>query len=137
MLFMSQLISLGDMQTPGQIALESKPMLDQKFLNSPAVQKYIAELAGKGLTDAEHHERLATLAEFSAFVNRTPDQMIAEIFDVETQKYKKRNFYSDHVKEFSAQTSGNWSARTARGNVIRSFFIANGRRLPNEKPDWL
>ena len=111
--------------------------LQQAFVSSPAVRKYIAELAGKGLTEAECQERLTTLAEFCEFVSRTPDQMIAEIFDVETQKYRKRNFYSDRVKEFSAQASGNWSARTARGNVIRSFFIANGRRLPNEKPDWL
>jgi hypothetical protein len=112
-------------------------MSQQAFTTSPAVRKYIAELAGKGLTATEQQERLATLAEFCNFVGQTPDQMVAEIFDVETQKYKKRNFYSDRVKEFSAQISGTWSARTARGNVIRSFFIANGRRLPNEKPDWL
>jgi site-specific recombinase XerD len=109
----------------------------QAFATSPAVRKYIEELAGKGLTDAEQRQRLATLAEFCNFVGRTPDQMLDEIFDVETQKYKQRNFYSDRVKEFSAQISGTWSARTARGNVIRGFFIANGRRLPNEKPDWL
>src|SRR5579863_4971484 len=104
-------------------------MTQQTFAASPAVRKYIEELAGKGLTDAEQQERLATLAEFCTFVGRTPDQMVGEIFDVETQKYKKRNFYSDRVKQFSAQISGTWSERTARGNVIRSFFIANGRRL--------
>jgi hypothetical protein len=112
-------------------------MTQQAFTTSPAVRKYIEELAGKGLTDAEQRERLATLAEFCNFVDRTPDQIVGEIFDVETQKYKKRNFYTDRVKEFSAQIAGTWSERTARGNVIRSFFIANGRRLPNEKPDWL
>jgi len=112
-------------------------MSGNAFTESPAVQKYLAELAGKGLNEAEREERLATLAAFCDFVERTPDQMVAEIFDVETQKYGKRNFYSDRVKEFSAQIAGSWSARTARGNVIRSFFIANGRRLPNEKPDWL
>jgi len=95
------------------------------------------ELAAKGLTETERQERLAILAEFCQFVGRTPDQMVAEIFDVETQKYRKRNFYSDQVRAFSAQISGNWSTQTARGNIIRSFFIANGRRLPNEKPDWL
>lgn len=112
-------------------------MTQHAFTDSPAVQKYVEELAGKGFTDAEQQERLATLAEFCNFVGRTPDQMVGEIFDVETQKYKKRNFYSDRVKEFSAQISGTWSERTGRGNIIRSFFIANGRRLPNEKPDWL
>ena len=112
-------------------------MTHQAFTASPSVQKYIAELTGKGLDGAEQQKRLATLAEFCEFVGRGPDQMIAEIFDVESQKYKKRNYYSDRVKEFSAQISGNWSVRTARGNIIRSFFIANGHRLPNEKPDWL
>jgi hypothetical protein len=112
-------------------------MTQHEFATCATVQKYIAELAGKGLTDAEQQERLTILAEFCTFVGRTPDQMVAEIFDVETQKYRKRNFYSDRVKEFSAQIPGTWSARTARGNVIRSFFIANGRRLPNEKPEWL
>lgn len=112
--------------------------MEQQALTAyPTVQKYIAELVSKGLTDAEKQERLAVLAEFCSFVDRTPDQMLEELFDVETQKYKKRNFYAERVKEFSAQIPGTWSEQTARGNVIRSFFIANGRRLPNEKPDWL
>jgi hypothetical protein len=112
-------------------------MIQPEFAACAAVQKYIAELADKGLTETEQQERLTVLAEFCKFVGRTPDQMVAEIFDVEAQKYRKRNFYSDRVKEFSAQIPGSWSAHTARGNIIRSFFIANGRRLPNEKPEWL
>jgi hypothetical protein len=112
-------------------------MAQQAFTAYPTVQKYISELVGKGLTDAQQQERLTILADFCKFVGRTPDQMVAEIFDVETQKYRKRNFYTDRVKEFSNQIPGTWSAQTARGNVIRSFFIANGRRLPNEKPEWL
>jgi len=112
-------------------------MAQQAFTEYPTVQKYVAELVSKGLTDAEQQQRLAVLAEFCEFVGRTPDQMVGEIFDVAAQKYRKRNFYSDRVKEFSTQSSGTWSVQTARGNVIRSFFIANGRRLPNEKPDWL
>jgi Na+/phosphate symporter len=112
-------------------------MTQDEFAAYTTVQKYLAELAEKGLTEAEQHERLAILADFCRFVGRTPDQMVAEIFDVETQKYRKRNFYSDRVKEFSTQIPGTWSEQTARGNIIRSFFIANGRRLPNEKPEWL
>jgi site-specific recombinase XerD len=109
----------------------------QAITTYATVQKYVAELAAKGMSEAEQEQRLAILAEFCRFVDRTPDQMVAEIFNLETHKYQKRNFYSDQIKKFSAQISGNWSAQTARGNVIRSFFIANGRRLPNEKPDWL
>jgi hypothetical protein len=112
-------------------------MTQDEIAACATVQKYIAELSDKGLTGAEQQDRLALLAEFCNFVGRTPDQMVAEIFDVETQKYRKRNFYSDRVKEFSVQIPGTWSVQTARGNVIRSFFIANGRRLPNDKPEWL
>jgi|SRR6516225_6837418 hypothetical protein len=112
-------------------------MTQHEFLSCAAVQKYIIELADKELTEAEQQQRLTILAEFCQFVGSTPDQMVAEIFDVEAQKYRKRNFYSDRVKDFSAQIQGTWSERNARGNVIRSFFIANGRRLPNEKPEWL
>jgi len=100
-------------------------------------EKFIEDLKLKNLSEAEVQERLNTLKEFSKFVERTPDQMVEEIFDVETRKYKKRNFYTAKVKEFSEQIQGSWQEQTARGNVIRSFFIANGRRLPNEKPDWL
>jgi hypothetical protein len=86
-----------------------------------SVRKYVAELAGKGLTDAERQERLAILAEFCNFVGQTPDQIVTEIFDVATQKYRKRRFYAERVTKFSAQIQGSWSMRTAPGNVIRSF----------------
>lgn len=112
-------------------------MADPEFSEYPAVKRYVTELAAKGMSDADQEQRLKILAEFCQFVGRTPDQMLKEIFDVETQKYRKRNFYSEQVKNFSTQIPGTWSEQTARGNVIRSFFIANGRRLPNEKPDWL
>jgi len=112
-------------------------MATQALTAYATARKYVAELVAKGMAQAEQDERLLILGEFCRFVGRTPDEMIAEIFNVETQKYRKRNFYSERVTEFSAQISGTWSERTARGNVIRSFFIANGRRLPNERPDWL
>jgi hypothetical protein len=87
------------------------------------VQKYLSELSDKGLSAAEQQERLTILADLCKFVDRTPDQMVAEIFDVKTQKYKKRKFYSDRVREFSGQVSGTWNVQTARGNVIRSFLL--------------
>ncbi|MBV8770729.1 MAG: hypothetical protein JO166_00170 [Deltaproteobacteria bacterium] len=112
-------------------------MADREFSDCPSVKRYLAELAAKGTSDADQRQRLEILAQFCRFVGRAPDQMLEEIFDVATQKYRKRNFYSQQVKDFSAQIPGTWSEQTARGNVIRGFFIANGRRLPNEKPDWL
>jgi hypothetical protein len=111
--------------------------LPPSFTELPTVQRFVQDLETKDLSEAERHARLALLAEFCAFVGKTPDEMVNEIFDTETRKYKKRNFYTARVKEFSAQIEGSWSERTARGNVIRNFFIANGRRLPNETPDWL
>ena len=107
------------------------------FTSYSTVQKFLEDLATKNLSTEDVQSRLNTLEEFCQFVGRTPDQMITEIFDVETRKYKKRNFYTAKVKEFSSQVPGSWHEQTARGNVIRNFFIANGRRLPNEKPDWL
>lgn len=107
------------------------------FISYQTVQRFLEDLATKDLSPEDVQARLKTLEDFCQFVERTPDQMITEVFDVETRKYKKRNFYTSKVKEFSAQISGNWHEQTARGNVIRNFFIANGRRLPNEQPDWL
>jgi hypothetical protein len=109
----------------------------QQLADYPSVQKYIQELQARGVSGSELQQRLTVLAEFCHFVGQTPDEMLAAIFDVQTSKYKKRNFYTARVKEFSAQIAGTWSQQTARGNVIRSFFIANGRRLPHEKPSWL
>jgi hypothetical protein len=107
------------------------------FRSYPSVQKFVEDLATKDMPAADIEERVALLQDFCQFVWRTPDQMIEEVFDMETRKYKKRNFYTAKVEEFSAQISGTWQVRTARGNVIRNFFIANGRRLPNAQPDWL
>jgi hypothetical protein len=110
-------------------------MTESTFTESVAVQRYIGSL--DGMTPAEKDERLKTLADFTAFVERTPDEMVAEIFNVETRKYRKRGFYSDKIKEFSAQLDGPRSLQIRRGNVIRSFFIANGRRVPPDTPDWM
>jgi hypothetical protein len=105
------------------------------FLESAAVQRYAASL--DDLTAKERDARLAVVEEFSAFVGRPPDQMAEEIFDRETRKYKKRGFYTEMVKEFSEQIEGPWNQQTARGNIVRSFFIANGTRLVPEKPPWM
>jgi len=109
----------------------------QNFADYPTVQKYQRDLADNDFNLAEQQTRLATLEAFCKFVERTPEQMVAEIFDPVTHKYKKRNFYTGKVKEFQTQVQGTWHQQTARGNVVRAFFIANGRRLPNEEPDWL
>jgi len=94
-------------------------MATQALTAYATARKYVAELVAKGMAQAEQDERLLILGEFCRFVGRTPDEMIAEIFNVETQKYRKRNFYSERVTEFSAQISGTWSevTRQVSGNV--------------------
>lgn len=83
------------------------------------------------------NSRLGVLLDFAEFVERTPDQMVEEIYDMKTRKYRKRGFYTDRIREFSARDGGPERTQLARGNVIRSFFIANGRRIVPERPGWL
>lgn len=110
-------------------------MTDTDFHDLITVRRYAAQLSD--LDAKEREERLGTVAAFAEFVGRTPDEMIAEIFNEKTRKYRKRGFYSDRVKEFSAALDGPRNRQLFRGNVIRSFFIANGRRIPPEQPDWI
>lgn len=110
--------------------------MDQNFLAYPAVERYAKHLAAD-LTSAERDLRLRIVEDYAKFCDKTPDEMIAEIFDEVTAKYKKRGFYSDKAKEFAAEGGGAPSAVLFRSNVIRAFFIANGRRLPPERPAWM
>lgn len=109
----------------------AKPELPQY----ESVQRYAKAL--DELPPEERDRRLHTLREFAEFVGRDPDQMVEEIYNRETRKYRKRGFYSDNAKAFAAQLGGPQHLQLARSNVIRSFFIANGYRLPPERPDWM
>lgn len=111
-------------------------MTEPTFHELITVRRYADQL-DDDLGPRERAERLDTLREFAEFVGRTPDEMVAEIFNEQTRKYRKRGFYSERVKEFSSSFDGPRSRQLARGNVIRAFFIANGRRIPPEQPDWL
>jgi tellurite resistance protein len=109
---------------------------DPGFTDLPTVARYAASL-DDDLTATERELRLHTLRAFADFVGRTPDQMVGEIFDTETRKYRKRGFYATKIKEFTEQLDLPPSQRVARGNIVRAFFIANGRRVPPETPAWL
>jgi hypothetical protein len=106
-----------------------------EFLAYETVQRYAASL--DDLARSERHSRLTVLQSFAEFVDRTPDEMVDELFDRETRKYRKRGLYTERIREFSTQVPGSWAQQTARGNVVRSFFIANGYRIPPERPPWL
>jgi hypothetical protein len=108
---------------------------DPEFTASTTVARYARSL--DDLPAAERDRRLRTLADFAAFVDRDPDLMIAEIFNEETRKYRKRGFYTEKAKEFAATFDEPRNAQLARSNIIRAFFIANGRRLLPEQPDWM
>ncbi|GAA4712212.1 hypothetical protein [Phytohabitans rumicis] len=105
------------------------------FAAHRSVQRYAATLTD--LTLGERGERLDLLESFAVYVERDPDTMVEEIFDEATRKYRKRGFYTNAAKAFAASLGGSPNAQLHRSNVIRAFFIANGRRLLTEQPAWM
>ena len=110
-------------------------MLDPDFLARTTVARYAKSL--DDLPAADRERRLQTVADFARYVGRDPDVMIEEIFDEQTRKYRKRGFYTDQAKAFAATYDEPRNAQLQRSNIIRAFFIANGRRLLPEQPDWM
>ncbi len=105
------------------------------FTAYPSVQRYAASL--DDLVEAERGRRLAILEEFCRFVDRSPDLMVEELYDPVARKYRRRGFYMERVRAFADLVGGPEYTRLFRGNVIRSFFIANGYRLIPERPSWM
>ena len=110
-------------------------MPDEGFLGKTTVARYAKAL--DDLPPADRDRRLQTLADFAGYVERDPDLMVAEIFDEETRRYRRRGFYTDKAKEFAATYDEPRNAQLQRSNIIPAFFIANGRRLLPEQPDWM
>lgn len=106
-----------------------------EFTISETVQRYAATLAD--MTPRERDERLDLLRAFSEYADDDPDDMIRTVFDEETRKYKKRGHYTALAKEFAASYGDSPNAQLQRSNVVRAFFIANGRRLLTERPAWM
>jgi hypothetical protein len=97
--------------------------------------RYAAAL--EDLPKPDRDRRLQLMADFYAFVDRTADQMIEEVFDERTRKYKRRGFYTDTAREFAASRAENRNAQLQMSNVVRGPFISNGRRLLAKQPDWM
>lgn len=110
-------------------------MAVDRFVRHPTVQRFLSTL--DDLTPEEQAGRIAVLQAYADFVGQTPDQMIDDVFDQERRKYRKRNYYTTKVKEFAATYGDSANAQLRRANVIRAFFIANGRRLIPERPAWM
>jgi hypothetical protein len=83
-----------------------------------------------GVSPDSDAQRIAILAEFCAFVDKEPGQVIDEcIRDVEGGKkirVKGRRFYAQKVQEFEQQGEGSPSQKRQKANYIRSFLIHNG-----------
>lgn len=116
--------------------MEMPDTLPPEFLAYETVERYANSL-DSDLTEKERNERLSTIKAFSEHVGHTPDEMVEKIFNKETRKYRKRGFYSDNAKEFAAQIDVPKHVQLSYSNFIRAFFIANGYRLPPERPDWM
>ncbi len=101
----------------------------------PTLARYAASL--DDLPEPDRDRRLQLMADFCAFVDRTPDQMIEEVFDEQTRKYKRRGFYTETAREFAASRAENRNAHLQMSNVVRGSFIANGGRLLAEQLDWM
>lgn len=97
-----------------------------------SVGAYAATLSG--LSAEQAATRLEVLAEFCAFVGETPAQMTAGIFDREAYRYVRRSHYEQRILDFSVTAGSTWAERTAAGDVIRGFFLANGHRIAPAMP---
>lgn len=100
-------------------------------LDDPTVKNYVARLS-----PAETEERLRRLGDFCAFAGEEPGEMIAGIFDRENYRYVRRAHYTQQILDFSASFEGTWEERTATGDVVRAFFLANGHRIAPAVPQW-
>ncbi len=110
-------------------------MSRDEFLAKATMARYATSLTD--MSPADRDRRLQTLADFAGFLQRDPDVMIDEVFDEETCKCRKRGFYTDKAKEFAATYDEPRNAQLQRSNIIRAFYIANGRRFLPEQPDWM
>ncbi|GAA4535955.1 hypothetical protein [Amycolatopsis samaneae] len=101
------------------------------FTEFITVRRYAHALAD--LPEVDRLARLAALEQFAEFVGRTPDEMVEEIFDERTRRYRRQGFYRDKAREFAA-LEGPPAVRIARGGIVRAFFAANERCLPPWHP---
>jgi len=93
----------------------------------------------QGSSPEEDERRLAVLARFCAFVDRTPDEMIDDVldFDAGKMRLKGRRFYAEKIEAFERAQEGDAFAQRAAANLVRSFFIHNGLFLGTPKAPWL
>ncbi len=105
--------------------------MSTSFDNSKTVQTWLAGVHEQsGVSPETDAKRVQVLAEFCAFIDKEPDQIIEECLrDVDGGKkirVKGRRFYAQKIAEFEQQAPGNASEKRQKANYIRSFLIHNG-----------
>lgn len=83
-----------------------------------------------GEEPSDKESKLGLLADFCGFVEKDPDEIVAECSrEVEGGKrirIKARRLYTEKIEEFQGSVDGGRQARGRAGNTIRSFMIHNG-----------
>jgi hypothetical protein len=110
-------------------AIEAAPApLDE---TDPTVAAWLDRVA-----PAERAAQSLVLAQFCAWCQESPGELIERIFDREAYRYLRRDHYRQQILEFSIAGGGEWDDQLARGDVIRAFFKANGHTIARPRPPW-
>ncbi len=105
-----------------------------------SVNRWWDELTRRsGLDDAELCRRADILQQFSAFIGRSPDQMVEDVFDLASRRIPlgRRSAYAESILAFQSSLKASVQTRVHAGNVVRSFFIHNGVFLHTPLAPWV
>jgi hypothetical protein len=105
--------------------------MSTNYNDSKTVQTWLAGVHEQsGVSPETDAKRVQVLAEFCAFVEKEPDQIVDDCLrDVDGGKkirVKGRRFYADKINEFEQQAEGSAGEKRQKANYIRSFLIHNG-----------
>lgn len=91
-----------------------------------------AGLEANGVPADELAERVGVVLEFAAYVESTPDEIVATCIDSEAGKVriKERKRFEAAINEFAPGS-------VEKANIVRSFLIHNGVRLVAPRASWL
>lgn len=97
----------------------------------PAVAAWLANVL-----ENERASQSFVLAQFCAWCEETPAELVERIFDRAAYRYLRRDHYQRQILEFCLAGGGEWEDQLARGDVIRAFFKANGHTIARPRPPW-
>lgn len=91
-------------------------------------------LSGVAAADLDRHRHV--LAQFCAWCEESPAELVERIFDRTAYRYLRRDHYRRQIAEFCLAGGGEWEDQLTRGDVIRAFFKANGHTIARPRPPW-